>query len=85
MSRHAPLYGSGLEALSMKELDTISHIHEEGLRQIRAVQQCKGYQASTPLVSGAAKFLTLVNFFKKTNLCSVIHNIGKVSFSIFFT
>lgn len=51
MSRHAPLYGAGLEALSMKELHTISHIHEEGLRQIRAVQQCKGYQASTPLVS----------------------------------
>ncbi|XP_075506249.1 LOW QUALITY PROTEIN: uncharacterized protein LOC142543108 [Primulina tabacum] len=51
MSRHAPLYGAGLEALSMKELDTISHIHEEGLRQIHAIQQCKGNQASTPLVS----------------------------------
>ncbi|KAL0311759.1 UNVERIFIED_CONTAM: hypothetical protein Sradi_5575200 [Sesamum radiatum] len=34
MSRHAPLYGAGLEALSMKELETISRIHEEGLRQI---------------------------------------------------
>lgn len=51
MSRHAPLYGAGLEALSMKELDTISRIHEEGLRQIHAIQQCKGNQASTPLVS----------------------------------
>ncbi|XP_073138267.1 uncharacterized protein [Henckelia pumila] len=51
MSRHAPLYGAGLEALSMKELDTISRIHEEGLRQICAIQQCKGNQASSPLVS----------------------------------
>ncbi|KAL3745451.1 hypothetical protein ACJRO7_014538 [Eucalyptus globulus] len=39
MSRHAPLYGAGLDALSMKELETISHIHEEGLRQIHAIQQ----------------------------------------------
>lgn len=38
MSKHAPLYGAGLEALSMKELDTIARIHEEGLRQIRALQ-----------------------------------------------
>ncbi|KAK9079979.1 hypothetical protein SSX86_001654 [Deinandra increscens subsp. villosa] len=39
MSRHAPLYGAGLEALSMKELETISRIHEQGLRQIQALQQ----------------------------------------------
>lgn len=39
MARHAPLYGVGLESLSMKELETISHIHEEGLRQIHAIQQ----------------------------------------------
>lgn len=39
MSRHAPLYGAGLEALSMSELDTIIRIHEEGLRQVRTVQQ----------------------------------------------
>ncbi|KAK1292495.1 hypothetical protein QJS10_CPB17g02403 [Acorus calamus] len=39
MSRHAPLYGAGLEALSMKELETLSRIHEEGLRQIHALQQ----------------------------------------------
>ncbi|CAA6670482.1 unnamed protein product [Spirodela intermedia] len=39
MSRHAPLYGAGLEALSAKELETIARIHEEGLRQIHAVQQ----------------------------------------------
>ncbi|EPS70552.1 hypothetical protein M569_04205, partial [Genlisea aurea] len=39
MSRHAPLYGVGLESLSMKELETISRIHEEGLRQIHLVQQ----------------------------------------------
>ncbi|KAF2303804.1 hypothetical protein GH714_023498 [Hevea brasiliensis] len=51
MSRHAPLYGAGLEALSMKELETISRIHEEGLRQIRALQQRKGSPAASPLVS----------------------------------
>ncbi|KAI3506122.1 hypothetical protein L1887_28478 [Cichorium endivia] len=48
MSRHAPLYGAGLEALSMKELETISRIHEEGLRQIHALQQRKG---ASPAVS----------------------------------
>ncbi|KAK8602582.1 hypothetical protein V6N13_057786 [Hibiscus sabdariffa] len=51
MSRHAPLYGAGLEALSMKELETLSRIHEEGLRQIHALQQRKGSPAGTPLVS----------------------------------
>ncbi|KAF5726253.1 hypothetical protein HS088_TW23G00995 [Tripterygium wilfordii] len=51
MSRHAPLYGAGLEALSMKELDTLSRIHEEGLRQIHALQQRKGSPAASPLVS----------------------------------
>ncbi|KAH9300653.1 hypothetical protein KI387_012236, partial [Taxus chinensis] len=39
MSRHAPLYGAGLEALSVSELDTLVRIHEEGLRQVRAIQQ----------------------------------------------
>ncbi|XP_042059957.1 uncharacterized protein LOC121804468 [Salvia splendens] len=48
MSRHAPLYGAGLDALSMTELETLSRIHEEGLRQIHAIQQRK---ASSPLVS----------------------------------
>ncbi|KAK6236992.1 hypothetical protein QUC31_020783 [Theobroma cacao] len=51
MSRHAPLYGAGLEALSMKELETLSRIHEEGLRQIHALQQHKGSPAGSPLVS----------------------------------
>ncbi|KAL9400364.1 hypothetical protein Peur_009325 [Populus x canadensis] len=51
MNRHAPLYGAGLEALSMQELETISRIHEEGLRQIHALQQCKGSPASSPHVS----------------------------------
>lgn len=41
MSRHAPLYGVGLESLSMKELETLTRIHEEGLRQIHATQQMK--------------------------------------------
>ncbi|KAL0327412.1 UNVERIFIED_CONTAM: hypothetical protein Sangu_1819200 [Sesamum angustifolium] len=51
MARHAPLYGVGLDALSMKELETLSRIHEEGLRQIRAIQQRKGSPAGSPLVS----------------------------------
>ncbi|CAK9317489.1 unnamed protein product [Citrullus colocynthis] len=51
MSRHAPLYGAGLEALSMKELETLSRIHEEGLRQIHTLQQRKGSPAGSPLVS----------------------------------
>ncbi|KAK4853811.1 hypothetical protein QYF36_015009 [Acer negundo] len=51
MSRHAPLYGAGLEALSMKELETLARIHEEGLRQIHTLQQCKGSSAGSPLVS----------------------------------
>uniref|UniRef100_A0A2P2JRG2 Uncharacterized protein MANES_16G123500 n=2 Tax=Rhizophora mucronata TaxID=61149 RepID=A0A2P2JRG2_RHIMU len=51
MSRHAPLYGAGLETLSMKELETISRIHEEGLRQIHALKQRNGSPAASPLVS----------------------------------
>ncbi|KAK4367290.1 hypothetical protein RND71_015170 [Anisodus tanguticus] len=51
MSRHAPLYGAGLEALSMNELETLSRIHEVGLRQIHAIQQRNGSPASSPLVS----------------------------------
>lgn len=54
MSRHAPLYGAGLEALSMKELETLSRIHEEGLRQIHTLQQRKGSPAGSPLVSSHA-------------------------------
>ncbi|XP_057477174.1 uncharacterized protein LOC130764897 [Actinidia eriantha] len=50
MTRHAPLYGAGLEALSMKELETLSRIHEEGLRQIHALQQRKGSPSGSPLV-----------------------------------
>ncbi|PIA38502.1 hypothetical protein AQUCO_02700003v1, partial [Aquilegia coerulea] len=50
MSRHAPLYGAGLEALSMKELETLSRIHQEGLRQIHALQQQKGSTGGNPLV-----------------------------------
>ncbi|XP_060208881.1 uncharacterized protein LOC132636176 [Lycium barbarum] len=51
MSRHAPLYGAGLEALSMKELETLARIHEEGLSQIHSIQQRKGSPAGSPLVS----------------------------------
>ncbi|KAK2631445.1 hypothetical protein EUGRSUZ_L02899 [Eucalyptus grandis] len=52
MSRHAPLYGAGLDALSMTELETISRIHEEGLRQIHTIQQQrKGSPLSSPIMS----------------------------------
>ncbi|KAK3437118.1 hypothetical protein EUGRSUZ_C01723 [Eucalyptus grandis] len=52
MSRHAPLYGAGLDALSMTELETISRIHEEGLRQIHAIQQQRnGSPLSSPIMS----------------------------------
>ncbi|GKV03246.1 hypothetical protein SLEP1_g15584 [Rubroshorea leprosula] len=51
MSRHAPLYGAGLESLSMKELETLFRIHDEGLRQIRALREHKGSPAGSPLVS----------------------------------
>lgn len=52
MARHAPVYGVGLESLSMKELETISTIHEEGLRQIHAIQQQRRGSGSPSLVSG---------------------------------
>lgn len=39
MSRHAPLYGVGLETLSVSELETLARIHEEGLRQVLTIQQ----------------------------------------------
>lgn len=52
ISRHAPLYGAGLEALSPKELETLARIHEEGLWQIHTLQQQrKGSAAGTPLMS----------------------------------
>ncbi|KAL5559772.1 hypothetical protein UlMin_035983 [Ulmus minor] len=51
MARHAPLYGAGLEALSSKELETIARIHEDGLRQIHALQQRKGSPTTSTLVS----------------------------------
>ncbi|KAK9691275.1 hypothetical protein RND81_09G186400 [Saponaria officinalis] len=38
MSCHAPLYDVGLKDLTMKELETLARIHEEGLHQIHALQ-----------------------------------------------
>ncbi|KAA8521583.1 hypothetical protein F0562_012256 [Nyssa sinensis] len=49
--QHAPLYGVGLESLSLKELETLSRIHEDGLRLIHALQQHKGSPGGSPLVS----------------------------------
>lgn len=42
MSRHAPLYGAGLETLSLSELETLARIHDEGLRSVRQLQQQRG-------------------------------------------
>lgn len=42
MSRHAPLYGAGLETLSLSELETLARIHDEGLRAVRVLQQQRG-------------------------------------------
>lgn len=42
MLQHAPLYGVGLDDMSMEELDALSSIHEEGLRAIHTLQQQKG-------------------------------------------
>jgi hypothetical protein len=39
MTRHAPLYGAGLEMLTPSELETVAHIHELGLSEIRDIQQ----------------------------------------------
>ncbi|KAG7567707.1 MATH/TRAF domain [Arabidopsis thaliana x Arabidopsis arenosa] len=58
ISRHAPLYGANLESLSMKELDTIALIHEEGLRQIHALQQRKGHNLSHGLPQGHTLYPT---------------------------
>ncbi|OEL27172.1 hypothetical protein BAE44_0011808 [Dichanthelium oligosanthes] len=42
MARHAPLYGVGIESLSLDELEALANIHEQSLRQIKAIQQRKG-------------------------------------------
>ncbi|KAF7079512.1 hypothetical protein CFC21_083732 [Triticum aestivum] len=42
MARHAPLYGVGVEALSLEELETLANIHEQSLRQIHTIRQRKG-------------------------------------------
>ncbi|RVW27499.1 hypothetical protein CK203_092022 [Vitis vinifera] len=51
MLQHAPLYGVGLEDMSVEELDTLSSIHEEGLRAIHSLQQQKGIPRGNPLMS----------------------------------
>ncbi|KAF8677820.1 hypothetical protein HU200_046449 [Digitaria exilis] len=42
MARHAPLYGVGVESLSLDELEALANIHEQSLRQIKTIQQRKG-------------------------------------------
>lgn len=51
MTRHAPLYGVGLDALSMNDLEALSRLHEDGLRKIHALQQRQGSSAGSALVN----------------------------------
>ncbi|KAA8522980.1 hypothetical protein F0562_009403 [Nyssa sinensis] len=51
MTKHAPLYGVGLEDLSLKELETLSKIHEDGLKDIHALQQQKHNLGANPPMS----------------------------------
>jgi hypothetical protein len=51
MAPHAPLYGVGVEALSLDELEALAIIHEQNLRQIHAIQQRKG---SSHLLGGTS-------------------------------
>ncbi|KAJ4765159.1 TRAF-like family protein [Rhynchospora pubera] len=39
MARHAPLYGAGLDTLTLSELETVAQIHELGLSQIHEIVQ----------------------------------------------
>eukprot|EP00850_Spirogloea_muscicola_P017601 SM000153S01590 [mRNA] locus=s153:33191:42651:- [translate_table: standard] len=57
MSRHAPLYGAGLEALSLAELDTLARIHDEGLRQLAPTSEAI-FNATMPLGVGLPPVLT---------------------------
>ncbi|GBG61401.1 hypothetical protein CBR_g20432 [Chara braunii] len=54
MSRHAPLYGAGLEGLSLSELETLARIHEEGLRQVRTLQQQRQAESVAAVVGSIA-------------------------------
>ncbi|KAJ6992560.1 uncharacterized protein [Populus alba] len=38
MEQHAPLYGVGLESLSMESLENLLRIHEDGIKNIHALQ-----------------------------------------------
>lgn len=49
MSQHAPLYGVGLADLSINELETLSRIHEEGLREIEAIKMQKSRAVISPV------------------------------------
>ncbi|OMO57699.1 TRAF-like protein [Corchorus olitorius] len=48
MLLHAPLYGVGLQDLSMNELEILSGIHEDGLRSIRAIQHSVRSETKSP-------------------------------------
>jgi len=54
MSRHAPMYGAGLENLSLPELQTLARIHDEGLRQVRLMQQQRQQQQQQDGLGGVA-------------------------------
>lgn len=51
ISKNASLLGQGLESLSMKDLEILTRIHEEGLRKIHALQQRNGNPAGNPFLN----------------------------------
>lgn len=38
MTRHSPLYGIGIEQLSVSQLEALSRIHQDGIRKVHALQ-----------------------------------------------
>ena len=54
VSRHAPLYGSGIHALSEEQLHTLSTIHEEGLRTVRQLMLARQHEHAAAAAAAAA-------------------------------
>jgi hypothetical protein len=53
-SRHAPLYGSGLESLTSEQLDALRAIHSDGLRAVAALQLARQHEEQAAAAAAAA-------------------------------
>ena len=53
-ARHAPLYGSGLETLTLDQLDALRSIHTDGLRAVAAVQLAHQHEEQAAAAAAAA-------------------------------